>query len=145
MIASGTLTTTISNGIATLTFGHPASNSFPKALLQQLTTAIQEVSTNDAVQVVVLQSEGTGVFCAGASFDELLAVSTEAEGAIFFSGFAHVINAMRACPKVIIGRIQGKAVGGGVGEDRSPTLSGASVFQRARRSIGLACPGAGLR
>ncbi|MCZ8229018.1 enoyl-CoA hydratase/isomerase family protein [Flavobacterium sp.] len=115
MIASGTLTTTIANGIATLTFGHPASNSFPKALLQQLTTAIQEVSANDAVQVVVLKSEGTGVFCAGASFDELLAVSTEAEGAIFFSGFAHVINAMRACPKVIIGRIQGKAIGGGFG------------------------------
>ena len=115
MIASGRLTTTISNGIATLTFGHPASNSFPKALLQQLTTAIQEVSTNDAVQVVVLQSEGTGVFCAGASFDELAAIRTKEEGLKFFSGFAHVINAMRTCPKLIIGRIHGKCVGGGVG------------------------------
>lgn len=113
--SSGTLTVTITGTIATLTFGHPASNSFPKTLLQQLTAAIDEVSRNVVVKVVVLQSEGTGVFCAGASFDELLAVSTEAEGATFFSGFAHLINAMRSCPKVIVGRIQGKAIGGGVG------------------------------
>jgi len=33
----------------------------------------------------------------------------------FFSGFANVINAMRKCPKFIIGRVQGKTVGGGVG------------------------------
>lgn len=112
---TGSLTTTITNAVATLTFGHPASNSFPKLLLQELTNAIRDLGSNDAVQVIVLQSEGTGVFCAGASFNELLAVSNEAEGTAFFSGFAHVINAMRTCPKVIVGRIQGKAIGGGVG------------------------------
>lgn len=113
--SAGTLTTTVNNAIATLTFGHPASNSFPKVLLQELTAAIQRLGANDAVQVLVIQSEGSGVFCAGASFDELLAVGNEAEGAAFFSGFAHLINAMRTCPKMIVGSIQGKAIGGGVG------------------------------
>jgi methylglutaconyl-CoA hydratase len=70
---------------------------------------------NPEVAVLVLKSQGTAAFCAGASFDELLAVTNEADGKIFFSGFAHLINAMRKCPKLIIGRVQGKAVGGGVG------------------------------
>ncbi|MBA3985507.1 MAG: enoyl-CoA hydratase/isomerase family protein, partial [Flavobacteriales bacterium] len=42
-------------------------------------------------------------------------INDEKTGEIFFSGFANVINAMRKCPKFIIGRIQGKTVGGGVG------------------------------
>lgn len=115
IIASGTLNTSISNAIATVSFGHPSSNSFPKSLLLQLTNSIQELGNNDAVKVIVLKSEGEGVFCAGASFDELLEVRTEAEGTTFFSGFANLINAMRLCSKIIIGRVQGKAIGGGVG------------------------------
>ncbi|MGL5111547.1 MAG: enoyl-CoA hydratase/isomerase family protein [Flavobacterium sp.] len=111
----GSLHSKIADGIATLTFGHPASNSFPVNLLKELTTAIQALGNNDDIRAVVIQSEGEGAFCAGASFDELLAVCTASEGTAFFSGFAHLINAMRVCPKVIIGRIQGKAIGGGVG------------------------------
>jgi len=112
---NGTLETTIQNKIATVTFGHPASNSFPSEQLQRLTNEINTLSSNNDVTVIVLKSEGEGAFCAGASFDELLAVSNLEEGAKFFSGFANVINAMRKCSKLIVGRIHGKAVGGGVG------------------------------
>lgn len=112
---NGSLYTKIENRIATVEFGHPASNSFPAELLQRLTDALNQLGHNPDVSVVVLKSEGEGAFCAGASFDELLAVSNFEEGAIFFSGFANVINAMRNCPKLIVGRIHGKAVGGGVG------------------------------
>lgn len=112
---NGTLTTTINNAIATLTFGHPASNAFPSEQLQRLTNEINALSNNKEVTIIVLKSEGEGAFCAGASFDELLAVSNLEEGAQFFSGFANVINAMRQCSKLIVGRIHGKAVGGGVG------------------------------
>ena len=111
----GSLHTTIQNKIATVSFGHPASNSFPSELLQRLTDELNILSNNDAINLIVLKSEGEGAFCAGASFDELLAVSTLLEGAKFFSGFANVINAMRKSSKLIIGRIHGKAVGGGVG------------------------------
>lgn len=112
---NGSLYTKIDNKIATVEFGHPASNSFPGELLQRLTDELNALSNNADVNLIVLKSEGEGAFCAGASFDELLAVSNLEEGAVFFSGFANVINAMRNCSKLIVGRIHGKAVGGGVG------------------------------
>ena len=114
-IPIGSLITTIENKIATIQFGHPASNSFPRELLDRLTNEFNSLSTNTAISVIIVKSEGNGVFCAGASFDELLAVSNQEEGTRFFSGFAHLINAMRNCSKLIVGRIHGKAVGGGVG------------------------------
>lgn len=109
------LITIVENNIATVEFGHPASNSFPQSLLELLTAQINTLSVDDNVTLIVLKSKGNAVFCAGASFDELLEVSNAAEGMAFFSGFAHLINAMRKCSKLIIGRIHGKAVGGGVG------------------------------
>ncbi|WP_340199475.1 enoyl-CoA hydratase/isomerase family protein [Ascidiimonas sp. W6] len=112
---NGSLYTEISNGVASLEFGHPASNSFPSELLERLTNELYKLSENKTVSVIVLKSEGERAFCAGASFDELVAVTNLEEGKAFFSGFANVINAMRSCSKLIIGRIQGKAVGGGVG------------------------------
>ena len=111
----GTIETIINEKIATLQFFHPSSNSFPSRSLQELTNEIISLSKNENVSIIVLKSQGTGAFCAGASFDELLSVSNFEEGSLFFSGFANVINAMRKCPKLIIGRIHGKAVGGGVG------------------------------
>ncbi|WP_310560230.1 enoyl-CoA hydratase/isomerase family protein [Flavobacterium sp.] len=113
--SNGFLRTTIENKIATLEFGHPASNSFPSDLLERLKNELNDLSNNSEVSVIVLKSSGSGAFCAGASFDELLAVSNQEEATKFFSGFANVLNAMRNCSKIIIGRIHGKAVGGGVG------------------------------
>ncbi len=112
---NGSLYTSIQNSIATIEFGHPASNSFVIDLLDRLTKELHKISENKDVAVIILKSEGEKAFCAGASFDELVAVSTPEEGHRFFSGFANVINAMRTCKKPIIGRIQGKSVGGGVG------------------------------
>ncbi|MGM8362351.1 enoyl-CoA hydratase/isomerase family protein [Flavobacterium sp. ARAG 55.4] len=113
--SSGSLITTIDNKVATVEFGHPASNSFPRVLLDSLSSEINNLSVNEAVNVIVLKSKGTAAFCAGASFEELLAVTNQEEGLEFFSGFAYLINAMRSCSKLIIGRVHGKTVGGGVG------------------------------
>ncbi len=109
------LYTKIQNNIATIAFGHPASNSFPSELLDRLTKEIISVGKNTEVFVIILKSEGEKAFCAGASFDELVAISNLEQGKQFFSGFANVINAVRTCGKLVIGRVQGKAVGGGVG------------------------------
>ena len=106
---------TVSNGIGVVSFYHPAHNSMPGALLMDLTEAIKGAGRSDAVQVVVLRSEGERTFCAGASFDELIELGDFGEAKAFFLGFANVINAMRTCPKLIIGRIHGRAIGGGVG------------------------------
>tara|TARA_B110000091_G_scaffold149570_1_gene159240 strand:+ start:1759 stop:2526 length:768 start_codon:yes stop_codon:yes gene_type:complete len=112
---NGSLFTKIAQKVATVEFGHPASNSFPSELLERLTNELHSLSKNQAVAVIVLKSEGDGAFCAGASFDELVAVRNLEEGARFFAGFANIINAMRTCTKLIIGRVHGKAVGGGIG------------------------------
>ena len=114
-MSNGSLYTNIQNNIATIEFGHPAGNSLPGELLTRLTASVNELSNNNEVHVIILKSEKSTTFCAGASFDELTAISTIEEGKQFFLGFANVINAMRKCSKLIIGRIQGKAVGGGVG------------------------------
>ena len=105
----------IQNGVATVTFFHPQSNSLPGAILRKLADEITSVGNNPQAKVIILKSEGEKSFCAGASFDELMAIKNFEEGKKFFSGFSFVINAIRKAPKFVIARIQGKAVGGGVG------------------------------
>jgi methylglutaconyl-CoA hydratase len=103
------------HGIATIEFFHPMSNSLPLKILETLASDIHSESMNVDTKVIVLKSAGERVFCSGASFDELIAINSEHAGLNFFMGFANVINAMRKCHKLIVARIQGKSVGGGVG------------------------------
>lgn len=102
-------------GVATITFYHPKHNALTGSLLGQLSETITAAGADAGVQVMVLKSGGDRTFCAGASFDELVGVETYEEGKEFFSGFARVINACRTCGKLMVGRVQGKAIGGGVG------------------------------
>ncbi len=119
------------HGIVTIEFHHPQSNSLPGALLDKLAQTIHSESHESGTKVIILRSAGDKVFCSGASFDELAAIQTEAEGLKFFSGFAKVINAMRKAPQFVIARIQGKCVGGGVGlaaaADYAIAVEGADV------------------
>lgn len=111
----GSVELRIENGIGTIEFMHPASNSLPGSLLKKLADTIEGAGNDEDIRVIVLKSSGDRAFCAGASFDELISIRDLEEGKKFFMGFANVINAMRKAPKFIIGRVQGKAVGGGVG------------------------------
>jgi len=114
-LIEGVRCTVDDRGVAVVTFAHPRSNSLPGAVLAELADTLRGLGDRSDVRVVVLGSAGDRAFCAGASFDELVAISDEAEGLRFFMGFANVINAMRSIPQLVIGRVQGKAVGGGVG------------------------------
>jgi len=128
------------NKIGTIEFYHPKGNSLPGGILKELTKVIHEASIDSSTQVLVLKSGGEGAFCAGASFDELCNISNAEEGKEFFMGFANVINAMRTCPKMIICRIHGKAVGGGIGiiaaSDFSVAMKGASI-RLSELSLGI--------
>lgn len=121
----------ISNGIATVEFQHPMSNSLPGAILGKLAETMKMLGKEPEAKVIVLKSAGKKAFCAGASFDELITIETKEDGKKFFSGFANVINEMRKCGKIVICRVQGKAVGGGVGlasaADYTFALSNASI------------------
>jgi methylglutaconyl-CoA hydratase len=114
-VDQGDVTYSIANGIATIEFYHPLSNSLPGKVLTKLASTITDLGTREEATVIIVRSAGEKAFCAGASFDELVAKNDLDVGKVFFSGFANVINACRKCPKLIIGRVQGKAVGGGVG------------------------------
>lgn len=115
-IAQGGVEISVDNrGVASIEFFHPLSNSLPGKVLRKLAYTIEEAGKNDAVKVIILRSAGERAFCAGASFDELIAIEDLEAGKEFFSGFAGVINAMRKAPKFVLCRVQGKAVGGGVG------------------------------
>jgi len=106
---------TVKDGVSIIEFFHPQSNSLPGHILNKLAETIRMAGKDPQSSVILLKSGGEKAFCAGASFDELIAIDNEETGKTFFSGFARVINAMRKCPKFIIGRVQGKTVGGGVG------------------------------
>jgi methylglutaconyl-CoA hydratase len=114
-LMQGYIKSEVLDGLASIEFYHPLSNSLPSRLLSQLAEAITRAGENDEVKVILLRSAGERAFCAGASFDELISIQDLEQGKKFFSGFANVINAMRKCPKFIIGRVHGKAVGGAVG------------------------------
>ena len=115
MTENGKIATDITNNIGTIEFYHPKGNSLPGKMLRELADTITELGKDPAVYVLVLKSRGDGAFCAGASFDELIVIDDFEEGKHFFMGFALVLNAMRKCPKLIVVRVQGKTVGGGVG------------------------------
>lgn len=114
-LQQGYIKSDLIDGVAHIEFYHPLSNSLPSKLLSELAHAISEAGKNEAVKVLLLRSAGERAFCAGASFDELISIQDLDQGKKFFSGFANVINAMRTCPKFIVGRVHGKAVGGAVG------------------------------
>jgi methylglutaconyl-CoA hydratase len=113
--AGGDVSVAIADGVATIRFGHPKGNSLPGELLRLLASTITSVGDTPGVRVIVLQSGGPGPFCAGASFDELVSITTPDEGEVFFSGFSQVILAMIRTPQFVIVRIQGRAAGGGIG------------------------------
>lgn len=122
------------NGLLSIEFYHPSHNSLPGSLLKKLADTIDTAGTDDSVKLIVLRSGGNRTFCAGASFDELVAIENEKVGKTFFMGFATVINSIRKCPKLVIGRIQGKAVGGGVGLASAVDYCVATKFSAVRLS-----------
>ncbi|MFM2207576.1 MAG: hypothetical protein RL213_1551 [Bacteroidota bacterium] len=130
----GSVSTSIKDHIATVTFFHPQSNSLPGAVLRKLAVEIEKAGDNPDVRVIILQSESNKAFCAGASFDELVSISNLDEGKMFFSGFAAVINAMRKAPKFVLARVQGKAVGGGVGLASAADYTFATVHSSVKLS-----------
>lgn len=124
----------VENNIGTIEFFTPQHNSLPIKILEQLAETIENAGANKESKVLILKSGGIKTFCAGANFDELMLIENEEQGLKFFSGFAKVINAMKRCPKFIIGRIQGKAIGGGVGLASACDYNFATFFSEIKLS-----------
>ncbi len=115
MSDSGSVRVEIESGAGRISFFHPKGNCLPRELLGRLAECVGDLGRSDEVRVLTLSSRGRGAFCAGASFDEILQIDNEAEAREYFMGFARLILAMKRCPRFVLTRVQGKAVGGGVG------------------------------
>lgn len=133
MSQNGSVNLSVEKNIGIIEFYHPKGNSLPGRLLRELAETITAAGENKDIRVVIIRSKGEGAFCAGASFDELIAIDDYPTGKEFFMGFAMVLNAMRTCPKLIIVRVHGKTVGGGVGI----ASAGDYTFAREGASIKL--------
>ncbi|MCI4668048.1 MAG: enoyl-CoA hydratase/isomerase family protein [Bacteroidia bacterium] len=134
IIQAGSVSLDVENSIGTITFFHPSHNSLPGKLLSELAKTISYASEREDIKVIILKSGGERTFCAGASFDELVAIEELEVGKKFFMGFANVINACRKSSKLIIGRVQGKAVGGGVGVAAATDYCFATKFASVKLS-----------
>ncbi len=115
MTDEGIVKSEIKDGVGSVIFGHPKSNSLPGNILKGIAKEIEALGNNPEVKVVLLRSEGDRTFCAGASFDEFKAIKDVRQGQEFFMGFGSIILAIKRCPKFVVCRVQGKVVGGGVG------------------------------
>lgn len=101
--------------ICTISFYNPKGNSLSSFYLLRLSKLFNDISYNEDVNVIVLKSGGDGAFCGGASIDELLQLDRFEKAKEFFFAFGKLLLTMIRCQKLIIARVQGKIVGGGVG------------------------------
>jgi 2-(1,2-epoxy-1,2-dihydrophenyl)acetyl-CoA isomerase len=107
---------TIEDGVATLTLNRPeALNALSEGIRVGLTEAIQRLGADDSVGCIVLTGNGRG-FCAGGDVKSMgersAAVFERRAASIAQSG--HIPMLMHTTPKVIIGMINGVAVGAGL-------------------------------
>lgn len=101
-------------GIVLLGLDRPgAKNALGRRLLAELREAVQALSSEPSVRVVVVHSLVTGVFCAGADLKER-ADMTQEEAASFVQGIREAFSELEALPMPVIAALEGAAFGGGL-------------------------------
>jgi methylglutaconyl-CoA hydratase len=104
-------------GVALISLNRPAHhNALNRQLVEQLTEAFNSISHQENTRAVILTGKGHS-FCAGADLQELLASSQAGYGAALQDGYGlfDLMTAASRCPKPVIGRVDGWAIGGGMG------------------------------
>jgi len=138
-MTAGNITYTVDNHVAIVFFETESHNSLTLENLKTLADYFNKASEDKNVKIVLLKSGGK-TFCAGANFNQLLSIENFEDGKAFFMGFGNLILAIKKCDKIVVGRIHGKAIGGGVGLTAACDFTIASEFATIRLSelnIGL--------
>src|ERR671913_760265 len=111
------LKVTRSGPVATVVLARPETrNALNADLIEELTRCFEQVSDDDQVRVVVLAGEGRS-FCAGADIGymrETAGLSYE-ENLEDARGLAMMFWIIDECPKPVVAKVQGTAMGGGAG------------------------------
>ena len=105
------------NGVVTLTMARPERhNAFDETMIESLHSAITQAAADPGVRVVVLAGAGKS-FSAGADIGWMrrAAAASEADNLADAERFAAMLAAIAHCPKPTVARVQGLALGGGVG------------------------------
>ncbi|MFZ0544165.1 MAG: enoyl-CoA hydratase-related protein [Candidatus Promineifilaceae bacterium] len=103
--------------VATVTLNRPEShNALTPEMIKELTAVFQSMGSRQDVRVVVLTGNGRS-FCAGADLGAMRATAdyTFEENLADAEAIFDLMMVVDSCPKVVVGRINGTAIGGGAG------------------------------
>jgi len=137
------LSTENRGGVLRVTLNRPdVRNAFNEELINELVATFDVAASDDAVRCVILAGAGK-VFCAGADLAWMKSMVTfgEEANAAGARRLAGLFEAVDRCPKPVIGRIHGAAMGGGVGLVACcdiPVATEATFFAFSEVRLGLA-------
>jgi methylglutaconyl-CoA hydratase len=103
--------------LTTVTLARPDShNALNAALIEELTRCFEEISDDERARVVVLAGEGRS-FCAGADVGYMRQTSdfSYEENLDDARRLAMMYWTIDECPKPVVAKVQGAAIGGGTG------------------------------
>lgn len=130
------------DAVATVALARPdARNALNAGLIAEIRRCMEELARNDNVRVVVLTGEGD-FFCAGADIGYMrdMANFSYEENLEDARNLAAMFGALEECPKPVIARVKGAAIGGGVGLVAAADLSVAeegTVFAFTEVRLGI--------
>ena len=105
------------NAIATVTLNRPqVHNAFDETLIADVTACFARLSEDAEVRAIVLRGAGES-FCAGADLHWMgrMAGYSQEENRADADALQRMFDVIATCPKPTIARVQGGAIGGGVG------------------------------
>src|SRR3989442_12098820 len=101
-------------GVATVTIDHPPINLFDLALIGEMDRVGRELEADGEVRVVVFQSANPDFFIAHADVALIQTLPTTVPPKATRLGLFHaMVDRFRTIPKATIGKIEGRARGGG--------------------------------
>jgi enoyl-CoA hydratase len=103
-----TILFTTENGIATITVNRPDKmNALNKTVIDELSTALDEVYTNSEIKTVIITGAGPKAFVAGADITEFLSLGYQQGTELARRGQEAVFNKIENCPKPIVAAVNG--------------------------------------
>jgi enoyl-CoA hydratase/carnithine racemase len=133
MRAYGRIKVARAQGVETITLNNPDKrNAIGPRMTNELLWALSDVLESDEVRSVVITGEGKA-FCSGGDFGEMAAGAAPSD-LPYLGDYADLLFALVRCDKPVVARVNGLAMGGGLG------IVAASTFAVATTDVRLGTP-----
>ncbi len=114
-------------GVETITLSYPERrNAIGPRMANELLWALDDACAADDVRAIVLTGEGSA-FCSGGDFAEMTGGGGRGEEMPHKGDFADFLLALVKCDKPVVARVNGLALGGGLGMAAACTFAVASA------------------